>query len=52
MSKNKDTAPLRCAACGRFIGYNDVNVVSEFTPDSHFTAEQTDFYHVKCLESK
>lgn len=42
---------VSCIYCGRFIGHKefDSNAVSfHFTPDSEFTTESIDYFHVVC----
>ena len=43
----------RCGICGRFFSYLDIErgkITSDFTPDSAYTYEKTEFFHKKCEE--
>ena len=45
----------KCSICGQFISYLDFDkglVKSEFTPDSAYTSESTEFWHVKCEQKE
>jgi hypothetical protein len=51
--KKKLRNPLKCSVCGKFISYREVEegkVLVEFTPDTEFTSESTEFTHEKCLK--
>ena len=42
---------FRCVYCGKYVSYIDIQdkkVAVEFTPDSEFTTEKFEMYHVKC----
>ena len=42
---------IRCNVCGKFISYSDIEngkVYSKFTPDTQFTIEKTEWFHIKC----
>ena len=41
----------RCCYCGKFIGHNEFDgqqVNYHYIPDTHFTGESIDWYHVSC----
>lgn len=45
------THPEKCVYCGRFIGHKEMDgdaVSFHFTPDSEFTTESIDYFHVVC----
>lgn len=43
---------IRCSACGKYIGYNEMGeggaVTVYFTPDAEGTIEYTEFIHTNC----
>jgi hypothetical protein len=43
----KDT-PYRCTVCGRFIGYGEANIITDFTPDSAYGPEEISMRHSNC----
>jgi len=52
MKKINKNQPIRCSVCGKFIKYEDCSngkVLVEFTPDTEYTTESTEFTHTKCL---
>lgn len=44
----RGAAPLKCECCGRFVAYAEV--VSDYTPDSVYTAEKVEHYHRGCYD--
>ena len=43
----------QCIYCGKLISYSDMDkkkAKAEFTPDTEFTIEKTEWYHVKCAK--
>ena len=43
----------RCQYCGKFIGYKDFDddkVITDFTPDTIYTAEKIEHYHLRCAK--
>ena len=51
MNKN----PIKCSVCGKFISYKDITlrrVKVDYTPDSEYTTEKTEFWHLKCAKKK
>lgn len=53
MKKKKSNNCIRCAFCGKFISYAELEkgeIKSTFTPDTMFTVEETEFAHIKCIE--
>ena len=52
MGPNKFIPP-KCDVCGKFIGWMDFimdRVITDFTPDTEYTVEETIFTHRKCLK--
>lgn len=49
-------AITRCDICGRFVSYLDIEsgraVRNLITPDTDFTSEDWETYHVKCQRAK
>ena len=47
MSKgNRSIWNPRCEICGKFVSYD--KVISEFTPDTDWSVEKTEFFHLEC----
>jgi len=46
MNKN----PIRCEVCGKFIKYSDIpeKTIVNYTPDTEYTIEKTEFFHKEC----
>jgi hypothetical protein len=43
---------IRCAICGRFVAYGalaDGTAETEFTPETEYTRERTEFFHRSCV---
>ena len=43
---------FRCQICGKFISYNEIDkgeIKVEYTPDTEYTVESTEFTHLHCL---
>ena len=43
----------KCSVCGKFIGYYEFEedkILTEFTPDTHFTVESIEHIHKKCID--
>lgn len=41
----------KCTICGRYVAYRDIGtnkIITEYTPDSEFSAELTELHHKKC----
>ena len=52
VSNSKIGNSIRCSICGKFISYNDVDngkAEVNFTPDTEYTIECTEFIHSDCL---
>lgn len=44
---------IRCSICGKFISYLEIEkekVKIEYTPDTEYTIEKTEFTHKKCIK--
>lgn len=44
---------IKCEICGKFIGYKEIDddkIIINYTPDSEYTIEKTDFTHKKCVK--
>lgn len=51
MNKN----PIKCSVCGKFIKYEDIDtdkVKVEYTPDTEYTVEKTEFTCSSCMANK
>lgn len=42
---------VRCEKCGRFLSIFDETVKVDFTPDTHFTCERTEWYCSQCYDT-
>lgn len=40
----------RCSFCGQFVDITSPKIGSTFIPDTHFTSESTEFFHLTCLK--
>lgn len=57
MTTDPMTLPDRCVYCGQFVAFADVAVYGTavtrmVTPDSAFTREEYETYHIDCKEKK
>jgi hypothetical protein len=41
---------IRCAYCGKFIGYKEPNMGFKYTPDNEYTDEEFEYWHKECKE--
>ncbi len=50
-----DSNVFKCEYCGKFISYREMDLglatVTNFTPDSHFTIEKTEYAHTDCINN-
>jgi hypothetical protein len=44
-----DAPTERCGICGRFLSLGSPEAVSDFTPDSAYTYERTEWFHKSCV---
>jgi len=52
MSRRRE---FKCICCGKYVSYKDIDdkkVIVEFTPDTVYTSEKCEMYHIKCKEKK
>lgn len=51
MKKKGRNTVFKCTKCGKFLSYEELdsdNVKFEFTPDTEFSIESSEYYHLNC----